>query len=222
VRRLRAWLDAGRLGELCYAEASVKWHRTQGYYDAGGGWRGTWELDGGGALMNQGVHYADLLRWLAGPVESVAATMATRAHARIAVEDVLSATLRFASGAVGTLVASTACFPGQGAALEVYGTRGGVRVESGRIVRADFEDGEPTEVYPPAPDPSATQGASDPSAISADGHAAQFRDLVDAVRAGREPLVTGEEARKTLELVLGVYASARDNGRRVEFPLGYS
>src|SRR5262249_485943 len=118
MQQLKRYLDEGKLGKLAYAESVTKWYRTQKYYDSGG-WRGTWELDGGGALTNQGVHYVDQLRWIMGPVKSVAATMATRAHERIEVEDIVSATIEFENGAVGTLLASTAMFPGWRQAIEV-------------------------------------------------------------------------------------------------------
>ncbi len=227
IQQLRRWLDEGKLGRICYGEATIKWYRTQGYYDSGG-WRGTWALDGGGALMNQGVHYADQLRWAMGPVKSVAATMATLAHERIEVEDVVSATIEFTSGAVGTLTASTDCYPGYGTTLEVYGTKGTVKIDSGKIKHAQFvEEGEEVGPYgakakkaegaAPA-DATATQGASDPKAISNSGHIAHIRDLIGAVRENRETYMNGPEGRNALELILGVYQSARI-GERVHFPL---
>jgi UDP-N-acetyl-2-amino-2-deoxyglucuronate dehydrogenase len=135
MRQLKQYVDEGRLGDLVYAESVTKWFRSQEYYDSGG-WRGTWALDGGGALMNQGVHYVDQLRWIMGPVKSVAATMGTRAHDRIEVEDIVSATIEFTSGAVGTLLASTAMYPGYRQALEVYGSNGSVIVENSRLRHA--------------------------------------------------------------------------------------
>ena len=238
MRQLRKYLDEGRLGTLCYAEATTKWYRTQEYYDSGG-WRGTWELDGGGALMNQGVHYVDQLRWVMGPVKSVTATMATRAHERIEVEDVVTAAIEFESGAVGTLLASTAMYPGFKQALEVYGTGGTVIVENSRARHAQFTDGKEERgqhklaAYPPeikdfqvlsAPDQGGAsgdapaQGASDPTAISLGGHVAHFKDLIDAIRDDRETFMNGQEARNALELIVGVYRAAR-TGERVHFPL---
>lgn len=225
IRQLRQWLDEEKLGRVCYGEATIKWYRSQAYYDSGG-WRGTWALDGGGSLMNQGVHYADQLRWAMGPVRSVAATMATLAHERIEVEDVVSASIEFQSGAVGTLTASTACFPGYSTTLEVYGTKGSVKIESGKIKHAQFVEGtEEVGLYggkakkaeAPA-DATATQGAADPKAISNSGHIAHIKDLIDAVRDDREPFMNGPEGRNALELILGIYQSAR-TGERVRFPL---
>ncbi|HEY4025894.1 MAG TPA: Gfo/Idh/MocA family oxidoreductase, partial [Candidatus Dormibacteraeota bacterium] len=131
VQRLRELIDAGRLGRLVVGDAVVKWYRSQDYYDSGD-WRGTWALDGGGSLMNQGVHYTDLLQWMMGPVDRVFARCATATHERIEVEDVAVALLHFASGAVGVLEASTAVYPGLSERLEVTGTGGTVIIEAGR------------------------------------------------------------------------------------------
>lgn len=212
VIELRRLLDAGALGELVLGEASTKWHRSQGYYDSAA-WRGTWALDGG-ALMNQGIHYADLLRWSMGPVAEVTAVCTTRTH-QVEVEDVALAALRFASGAVGTLVASTAIFPGSAQRLEVNGTGGTVVIEDGLIVRQALR-GDPTE--PSAPlvpaEPSQAGAAADPAALGVAAHVAQIADLLAAIDKDRQPLVTGESARDTLELICAVYESARD-GRTV-------
>jgi predicted dehydrogenase len=237
MRQLKQYLDEGRLGELVYAESVTKWFRSQEYYDSGG-WRGTWELDGGGALMNQGVHYVDQLRWIMGPVKSVSATMATRAHERIEVEDIVSATIAFESGAVGTLLASTAMYPGFRQALEVYGTGGSVVVENSKVRHAQFRYGDeevrginikskPPEIkdfvaqeapVSQAASESSGQGAADPSQIALGGHVAQFLDLIGAIRENRETFVSGLEARNALEVIVAVYQSAR-TGQRVDFPV---
>jgi predicted dehydrogenase len=223
IQELHRYLDGGRLGDLCYGEVTIKWYRTQGYYDSGG-WRGTWALDGGGALMNQGVHYADQLRWAMGPVKSLSATMATRAHERIEVEDVVTASIEFTSGAVGTLTASTACYPGYAATIEIYGTKGSVRLESNKIQHVQFVDeGEEVGAYggtvTRATSSSDPSPAADPKAITTSGHVRQFQDLIEAVRTGRDTEINGEQGRNALELVLGVYESARNGGKRVHFPL---
>lgn len=245
MQQLKRWQNEGKLGKLCYAESVTKWYRSQKYYDSGG-WRGTWELDGGGALMNQGVHYVDQLRWIMGPVKSVAATMATRAHERIEVEDVVSASIEFENGAVGTLIASTDLYPGFHQGLEVYGTGGSVVVEADKLKFAQFapsdggsagayggtseaplvkdyqwrEDAAPATTSDTSTD-TASAGAStasDPAAVSLGGHAAHIRDLIDAIHMGREPFMNGQEARNALELIIGVYRSAR-SGERIHFPL---
>ena len=132
---LKRLLDDGALGRLVLAEASTKWYRTQAYYDSAA-WRGTWAMDGG-SLMNQGIHYVDLLRWCMGPVTEVTAVCATQAH-QVEVEDTALAIVRFGSGAVGTILSSTAAYPGFPQRLEITGTDGTVIVEDGRIVRRAF------------------------------------------------------------------------------------
>jgi len=212
TRKLREWLDEGKLGRIVYGESTVKWYRSQEYYDSGD-WRGTWELDGGGALMNQGVHYADLLRWAMGKPKTVFARAATMGH-NIAAEDVVTATLEFESGAIGTLTATTCAYPGYSTTLEVYGTEGSVRTANNELVSAEFINGEKYTADSLIVD----TGSSDPRAISHDGHTQQFRDFIAAIHEGRDPYITGEMGRDALELVLGVYLSAF-SGKVVDFPL---
>ena len=197
-------------------EASTKWYRTQGYYDSAA-WRGTWAMDGG-SLMNQGIHYVDLLRWCMGPVTEVTAVCATQAH-QVEVEDTALAIVRFGSGAVGTIVSSTAVFPGFAQRLEVTGTGGTVVVEDGEIVRrafaADSADAVPRSADPGAgPRGSGAGAAADPAALDVASHAAQIADLLAAVEEGREPAVDGQAGRDALEIVCAVYESAR-TGRAV-------
>jgi UDP-N-acetyl-2-amino-2-deoxyglucuronate dehydrogenase len=189
---LKRLLDDGALGRLVLGEASTKWYRTQAYYDSAG-WRGTYAMDGG-SLMNQGVHYVDLLRWCMGPPAEVTAVCSTQGH-QIEVEDTALAVVRFASGAVGTIVSSTAAFPGFPQRLEITGTEGTVIVEDGHMVRRALAG---------AADP-----AADPAAVEAASHAAQLADLLAAVEGGREPSVSGQSGRDALEIVLAVYESSR-------------
>jgi UDP-N-acetyl-2-amino-2-deoxyglucuronate dehydrogenase len=215
---LRGLVGSGALGRPVLGEAIVKWYRSQGYYDSAA-WRGTWALDGGGAVMNQGVHYVDLLRWIMGPVTSITAVCSTRAHTGIEVEDVALATVRFESGAVGLIEASTAVFPGFAARLEVTGTLGTVIVEDGVVISEELmgarEVGDygarapaPASEAAPAAPPADPAAAADPAALSQSGHVAQFADFIDAIDRGRPPAVTGMEARTTLALVLALYAAA--------------
>jgi predicted dehydrogenase len=224
VRRMKELIESGRLGRLVLGDAFVKWYRTQQYYDSGD-WRGTWELDGGGCLMNQGVHYVDLLQWMMGPVERVFARCRTADHA-IEVEDVATALLSFENGAVGVLEASTAVYPGMAERLEVTGTGGTLVVESGALRVCELKDeGGETPAYGrkvgagsddgSAGEPSA---AADPSTLGGDAHRAQLADFLDAIDRDRPPAVSGEDARRPLEVILGVYESAR-TGRDVLLPL---
>ncbi len=220
---LHRLLEEGRLGRLVLGDARVKWYRSQAYYDSGD-WRGTWALDGGGALMNQGVHYTDLLRWCMGPVTEVTSICATQSH-QIEVEDVALAVLRFASGAVGSLEASTAVFPGLPERLEISGTDGSVIIEDGAIVLRELmaERGEISAYGTKATGsaPTSSSAAADPTALGNDAHTAQIADLLAAIDEGREPLMTGEEARNALEVVLAVYESARRKAT-VTLPLAAS
>ena len=211
---LKRLLDDGTLGRLVLGEASTKWYRTQAYYESAP-WRGTYVLDGG-SLMNQGVHYVDLLRWCMGPPAEVTAVCATQAH-QIEVEDTALAVVRFASGAVGTILSSTAAFPGFPQRLEITGTEGTVTVENGRIVGRAFAGNAGPMASASSADaahsPTANP-AADPAALESASHAAQLADLLDAVDTGREPAVSGADGRAALQIVLAVYESSR-TGRPV-------
>ena len=225
-------VSSGKLGKLVLADMSVKWFRTQQYYDSGD-WRGTWAMDGGGCLMNQGVHTVDLLQYLAGPVESVYARMATAAHERIEVEDVVVASLKFKSGAIGTLTASTSCFSGQPARLDLYGTHGSAIIEGDTLKYFKLTDGTTvTAAQASAHAQKVASGgtasvqddgqtrlagenaANDPGAVWGDAHAAEFRDFANAIRTGGQPLIHGAEGRKPIEIIMAVYDSA-SSGREV-------
>src|SRR3990170_3902406 len=135
--KLKRAIEGGRFGRLTVGDAYVKWFRTQQYYDSGA-WRGTWALDGGGALMNQAIHSVDLLAWLLGPVVEIQANAATLAHVRIEVEDTVVATLRFANGALGVLEATTAAYPGYLKRIEVHGSEGSAVLEEEDLKAWDF------------------------------------------------------------------------------------
>jgi UDP-N-acetyl-2-amino-2-deoxyglucuronate dehydrogenase len=219
LHELRRLLDSGALGSLLLGEASTKWYRTQGYYDSAA-WRGTWELDGG-SLMNQGIHYLDLLLWAMGPAAEVTAICATQAH-RVEVEDTTLALVRFASGAVGTVLSSTAAYPGFDQRLEITGTNGTVIVSNGAITRralADERLAGPPLATPAATDPPAgvLTAAASPGGIDPSSHAAQIADLLTAIDTGHQPAVTGASARATLQVICAVYESAR-TGRTVAVP----
>lgn len=203
---LRALLDDRVLGRPILGEALVRWYRGQDYYDSAP-WRGTLAEDGG-VLLNQAIHVIDLLCWLLGPVAEVSAKTATLAH-EMEAEDTAVVTLHFANGALGVVSASTATRPGLPAELNLFFERGTVSVHDDRVVRWDVP--EP----PPLPaDAGVGSGAADPAAITTLGHLRQWRDIVAALRAGREPSVTGEDGLATVAVVLSAYESAR-TGRPV-------
>ncbi|HXR22909.1 MAG TPA: Gfo/Idh/MocA family oxidoreductase [Acidimicrobiales bacterium] len=195
VQRAKTLLANGRLGRLVEVWASVPWYRTQAYYDSAQ-WRGTWAMDGGGALMNQSIHYADLVCWLCGQPEVLSAYCATVAH-HIEVEDIALAVLRFEDGALGMLEASTVAFPGFQTTLRVSGTEGTIVLENGALVAAELQDG----------DESAREG--DVSALGfPGGHRAQLADITSAIVEGRPQSVSGEDGYRALKLVLDVYQTA--------------
>jgi len=183
LRRLHAALVDGRLGRPLLASARVKWYRPPAYY-ADSSWRGTWALDGGGALMNQGIHTIDLLGWLLGPVRRVMAQTATLVH-DIEVEDTALAILEFASGALATYEATTVGYPGYARRVEITTERGTITIEHGRVISADLREGGDDLVDPASP---ASGGASTPIVSDVSGHATLMADFVAAAREGRSPL----------------------------------
>lgn len=189
---VREAVDAGRLGRLTSAVASVAWWRTQDYYDSAG-WRGTHALDGGGALINQAVHTLDLLLWLFGEPVEVAAHAARLAHDRIEVEDVITASIRFASGALAVLHATTAAYPGLSARLQVHGTGGSAIIDDDGLVYLGDA--------PVIPEPK-------PADAFVVGHLRQWEDIADAVEKGRPPGIGVADGLAALEAVRAVYLSA--------------
>jgi len=218
--QMKRAVDQGRFGRLTLGDAYVKWYRSQEYYDSGA-WRGTWKLDGGGALMNQAIHTVDLLTWLMGPVEEIQAQTATLAHKRIQVEDVATATLRFASGALGVIEATTAAFPGYLKRIELHGSEGSAVLEEEDIKAWDFAKktrGDAAVLKAMSNLKSGGGGAADPAAIGHHGHTLQFRDFVKAIRTDGTPSVDGREGRKPVEIILAIYKSAQ-TGKTVKLPL---
>jgi len=205
VVALKQAVEAGKLGRLNFGGSHTKWYRSQEYYDSGD-WRGTWAMDGGGALINQSIHYVDLLQYVMGPVEEIHAYCATRAHERIEVEDIAVASIRFRSGAIGLLEGSTAAYPGFCARLDIYGSEGSVIIENDQISEWRLRSSEPCTA---ALEEVGFIGGSSSKDIWFHSHRRQIADMIQAVQDNREPLVNGEEGRKPLEIVLAVYQSAR-------------
>jgi len=208
-RKIREALDQGRFGKIILCNAYIKWYRSQEYYDSGA-WRGTKEIDGGGALMNQAIHALDLLLWFGGNVKEVSSRSATMAHERIDVEDVLVSTLVFENGAMGTMEASTAVWPGDPKRIEILGTQGSVIMEEENIIRWDFAEQRPGDgdVKNLFGNSSSIGGASDPMGINPEGHRRQFEDCIRAVETGGKPLIDGSSAAKAVALVEAMYKSA--------------
>ncbi|NIP68675.1 MAG: Gfo/Idh/MocA family oxidoreductase [Planctomycetales bacterium] len=218
--QLKRAVDEQRFGRLTMGDAYVKWYRTQEYYDSGR-WRGTWQLDGGGALMNQAIHSVDLLTWLMGPVAEIRAQWATLAHKRIQVEDVVVATLRFANGALGVIEATTAAYPGYLKRIEIHGSQGSAVLEEEDIKQWDFAQRQRRDAgirRQMLQRQSSGGGAADPSSIGHHGHALLFGDCIRAIQKGGKPSIDGHEGRRSVEIILGIYQAA-ETGRPVTLPL---
>jgi predicted dehydrogenase len=216
VRKTKDAIEAGRFGRLTLAACLTPWWRTQEYYDSGQ-WRGTWRLDGGGALMNQSIHAIDLLVWLAGPIRTITARTALLAHERIEVEDVAVALCEFESGALGVIQGTTSAYPGSGVRHEVMGTSGTAYLTADCIEMWKLRDQE-EEVVADAAAPVEDESASDPTVVGATIFARNLDDIARAAREGRPPLVSGLEARKSVEVICAIYESAR-RGEPVTLPL---
>ena len=212
--------DEGRFGTLTSASAYVKWYRDQAYYDSAA-WRGTWALDGGGALMNQSIHTVDALLYLAGPVKAVQANAACLAHERIEVEDIIVAIVEFESGARGVIECSTCTWSADGhpARVQLSGTEGSVFLADESFEIWDFMEEQPEDAEIRSTlmkGQEAGLGANDPTAINTYQHQRNFEEVVKAIQEGREPTTSAAEARKPVALIRAIYESARNNGVRVE------
>jgi|SRR5215472_10222312 len=209
IRQLKDWIDRGLLGKPFLVEARVKWYRPPEYY-SGSRWRGTLELDGGGALINQGVHTIDLLLWLLGDVSRVRAHTATQFHS-IEAEDTATAILEFSSGALGIFQATTAAYPGYPRRVEISGSEGTVILEHDRIVAVDLRSA-PAEGASFA---ERDENQSGSSAVVSDfrGHQAMIEDFLRAIQKNTTPACTGHEGRRSLALVEAIYQAARSPQR---------
>ena len=208
--------QSGRFGRLTFASAVGPWWRDQSYYDASA-WKGTWALDGGGALMNQGIHSIDLLQWLVdSPVTSVSGRIATLAHENVEVEDTGAAGLVFENGALGTIACTTSMWPGHFRTITLAGTEGTAVLGDANLLVWQFRDELPRDQgirdrYLALPGPGI--GASDPSAgLDCEGHKAAIAEFLAALESGRSPPIDGREARKAVSTILAIYESARLGG----------
>lgn len=224
IRRTREAVQSGELGPMVLGDAIIKWYRTQAYYDAGD-WRGTWALDGGGCLINQGVHYIDMIQWIMGGVKSVQAQVRTTAH-DIEVEDVAVAIVEYKNGAIGIIQGSTSCYPGMAERIEVHGRHGSVVIEGDRIKlwKVDplgAQEGKYGAGVMAQPTPSLhlsdqTAVEDDPTSKWGEQHRLQLEDFVAAIREDRDPFIPGEASLEPLKIILGIYESSRNGGVKVE------
>lgn len=210
-------LEAGRFGRITSGVALMPWWRSQAYYDSGD-WRGTLALDGGGALMNQGIHTLDLLLWFLGEPVDVFAYTGLLAHSGLEVEDTAVATIRFASGALGVVHATTAAHPGLTTRVQVHGDRGSAVIDRDRLAYFHSADAAGAAVGAHGVQGEGNQADAELAAIghapAVNSHTEQFTDFLDAVEHGKPPLVTVETAARTLAVIRAVYLSA-ETGRPV-------
>lgn len=210
-------VEGGRFGRLTSGVASVAWWRSQGYYDSGE-WRGTWDLDGGGAVMNQGVHTVDLLIWFLGKPVEIHAHTALLAHERMEVEDTAVATIRFASGALGVVHATTAAYPGLTVRVQIHGSEGSAVIDNDELTyfhamdasseRSDMGLGlRGNQARAELGEAAANLPAQDPT-IDSNGHTRQYKDILEAIAEGRQPGVTVGDAVTALATVRAIYISA--------------
>ena len=206
VIEIKRMIDSGELGTPVMIAGRVRWYRPPEYY-SGSKWRGTWALDGGGALMNQAIHTVDLVQWMFGPVARVSASVATRIH-KIEVEDTAAAVIDFASGAIGTIEATTSLYPGYPRRLEVTGSRGTLVLEDDKLVRVDVQSSAsaPAAAAPAAAPP---ENASSPVVSDASAHQRVIADFVRAIQNNTIPSCDGREGRRSVQLVEAIYAAAR-------------
>ena len=217
-KRVKDAVDEKRFGDLVMGDAYVKWSRSTEYYQSGK-WRGTWQYDGGGALMNQGIHSVDLLQWYMGRVESVRAVAANIRHKNIEVEDTIAATVKFVNGALGTIECSTAVFPGALKRIEIMGTEGTAILEESNLIKWEFAKEKKEDKNIQLAKLNVSQGGVyDPGDISFVGHQKQIEDMIHAIETGSNPLVDGHEGRKSVEIVEAIYESAR-TGQEVKLSL---
>lgn len=209
VARLKELVDSGRLGMPILVSGRVKWHRPPEYY-GDSRWRGTWALDGGGALMNQGIHTVDVVQWLMGPVARVSARTATRLH-RIEVEDTAVAVLEFASGALGVLEAATSVYPGYPRRIELTGSEGTAILDGDSLVTLDLRGAQEGSVTKEA---APTVSASTAVVADASAHRRILEDFIAAIESNRPPACDAREGRKSVAIVEAIYTSARE-GRPV-------
>ena len=210
-------IDEGRLGKIITGAFRIYWYRDEDYFRANGHWRGTWQYDGGGSLMNQGVHTVDLMQWLLGDVASIRAEMAILNHKEVETEDFTFATVKFKSGAVVLLSSTTCAKPGAGTDIQVVGTNGAIYVDGDRPILWRIAGENWKEEEKEILDAYAGNGSAawaDPTLIR--GHSFMVQDMIDAIRFDRDPMVGPMEATKAVRIVNAVYESAR-TGKEIFF-----
>lgn len=218
---IKETIARGRMGKMITSNFHLKWYRDDKYYAKNGGWRGTWAMDGGGAIMNQTIHTVDLMQWFMGPVRSIFAKMGTYNHP-IETEDTAVAVLTFESGAIGTLIGTTCAYPGLEVSVQIHGSTGSIysksnKIELFKMADDDEQRSEELRILETYGVNATAKAAPDSAVLPKTGHAGQVQDMIDAVIAGRPPMIEGKEGRASVEIVQALYQSAR-TGKEVFMP----
>ncbi|MHB8994147.1 MAG: Gfo/Idh/MocA family protein [Armatimonadota bacterium] len=215
-KRVKQAVDEGRLGKLLYGSAIVPWFRSEEYYSDG--WHGTKALDGGGALINQGIHYIDLLLWMLGTPKKVFGWAENLGHQSLEVEDCANAVIKFENGAQGLIQGTTCTYNGHPHRLELHGTKGNITITGDEIALWEIE-GEETIV---CRDAGQAGGSANPAlgmqGEAVQAHVEQIGDLLSAIEEGRQPSLNGQEARRAVEMILAIYRASETN-RVIDLPL---
>jgi len=213
--RIRDAIQAGRLGNLVGIHGHLPWWRAQSYYEGPhGSWKGTWDMDGGGSLMNQGVHTVDLIQWLGGRVKSVMGMSGVFGH-EIEAEDQTVALLRFENGALGTIYTTTCCYPGYDQLVTIYGSKGSVMKNASELlnwrIQGEKEKEEEEEMLGIFGGKKDKENVSaDPMAVSSDGHTQIFEDMAAAIQEDRDPMISLDSARHAVEIINAIFESGRE------------
>ena len=227
MRQLKEMIDGGLIGEVFSGSAYTKMYRDQGYYDSSN-WRGTWKVDGGGCLMNQGIHIADLFIWFMGDVESVIGIAETKGR-NVEIETLALGLVSFKSGAKGVIESTTLAYPELPRYLEIFGSRGTVAFSPSKLMRLDLIDPTPEEIQwkeetiakqavTEAAEAEAKKNVKPGTAVAQTdmGHTPTIQDFVDAIRFDREPFVNGEEARKPVDFITAIYRSGQNGSQPIK------
>ena len=206
IMKLKEQIEQNEIGEIFMGDAYLKWFRDQAYYDSGA-WRGTFELDGGGVLINQGIHTVDLLQWFMGDVDTVYGKVGTFTHQNLEVEDNAVAVIKYKSGAIGVIEGSTSVQPAQSRRIELHGSKGTIVIDNNdvKVLSPEAEEQEAIK------EKEVASGANPLAGFSIEPHKKQFEAIVDAINTNSAPPVSGEDSLKSLAIVLAIYESSKSN-----------
>lgn len=210
IKTVKEIIDSGKLGKITIGNAIMKYYRSPEYYSSSS-WRGTWEMDGGGALMNQGVHGVDLLQYLMGKVTAVSGVAKTLLH-DIQTEDTLTSVIEYENGAVGTIQATTSVFPGYGRKIEICGTKGSIVLCEDTIEICDVE-GKEQYLAKINNDRKKFETGSRPDGMDCSLHKQQLSDFVECVRSGKKPWIDATEGKKSVEIICAIYESSKTGNK---------